>query len=183
MEMFSALLALCVGNSPVKGKFPSRRPVTRSLNIFLDFRMNKRLNKPLRHRLFETPSGSLWCHCNVTLMARGEWPDSSVFETLVKNIAIELLKIHPAPLKLSWDLPPLTSWGRDMADILQTTFSNTFSWMKMHEFWISLSNSSRRVTIFSESIDFYLGSINDGEVLNVDVLLGQYCSNKNIWKR
>ena len=30
METFSALLALCAGNSPVTGEFPSQRPVTRS---------------------------------------------------------------------------------------------------------------------------------------------------------
>ena len=31
----------------------------------------------------------------------------------------------------------LTHWGRDkMAAILQTTFWNTFSWMKMYEFWL-----------------------------------------------
>ena len=31
METFSALLALCAGNSPVTGEFPSQRPVTKSL--------------------------------------------------------------------------------------------------------------------------------------------------------
>ena len=31
METFSALLAICAGNSPVAGEFPAQRPVTRSL--------------------------------------------------------------------------------------------------------------------------------------------------------
>ena len=44
METFSALLALCAGNSPVIGEFPSQRPVTRSSDIFFDLRLNKRLN-------------------------------------------------------------------------------------------------------------------------------------------
>ena len=35
METFSMLLALCVGNSPVPGEFPSQRPVTRSLMFSL----------------------------------------------------------------------------------------------------------------------------------------------------
>ena len=35
METFSALLALCAGNSPVTGEFPSQRPVTRSFDISL----------------------------------------------------------------------------------------------------------------------------------------------------
>ena len=39
MEAFSALLALCSGNSPVSGEFPSQRPVTRSFNVFFDLRL------------------------------------------------------------------------------------------------------------------------------------------------
>ena len=33
IETFSALLALCAGNSPVTGAFPSQRPVTRSFDV------------------------------------------------------------------------------------------------------------------------------------------------------
>ena len=40
METVSALLALCAGNSPVTGEFPSQRPVTRSLDVFFDLRLN-----------------------------------------------------------------------------------------------------------------------------------------------
>ena len=47
METFSALLALCEGNSPVTGEFPWQRPVTRSFNIFFDLNLNKRLSKQL----------------------------------------------------------------------------------------------------------------------------------------
>ena len=36
METFSALLALCVGNSPVTDEFPSQRPVTGSFGVFFD---------------------------------------------------------------------------------------------------------------------------------------------------
>ena len=34
MEAFSALLALCAGNSPVNGELPSQRPATRSFDVF-----------------------------------------------------------------------------------------------------------------------------------------------------
>ena len=34
METFSALLAICEGNSPVTGEFPAQRPVTRSFDVF-----------------------------------------------------------------------------------------------------------------------------------------------------
>ena len=64
METFSALLALCEGNPPVTGGFPSQRPVTRSFDIFFDLRLNKRLSKQSICRWFETPSRSLWRHCN-----------------------------------------------------------------------------------------------------------------------
>ena len=59
---FSALLALCAGNSPVTGKFPSQRPVTRSFDLF-DLRLNKRLSKQSSGWWFEMPSRSLWRHC------------------------------------------------------------------------------------------------------------------------
>ena len=42
MEPFSALLALCAGNSPVPGEFPAQNPVTRSFDVFFDLRLNKR---------------------------------------------------------------------------------------------------------------------------------------------
>ena len=42
MTTFSALLALCEGNPPVTGGFPSQGPVTGS---FVDLRLNKRLSK------------------------------------------------------------------------------------------------------------------------------------------
>ena len=64
MKPFSALLALCAGNSPVTGEFPSRRPVTRSFDVFFDLRLNKRLSKQSWGWWIETPSNSLWRHCN-----------------------------------------------------------------------------------------------------------------------
>ena len=63
-SIFSALLALCVGNSPVTGEFPSQRPVTRSFDVFFDLRLNKRLSKQSWGWWLETPSRSLWRHCN-----------------------------------------------------------------------------------------------------------------------
>ena len=43
-ETFSALLAICAVNSPVTGEFPARRPLTQSLDIYFDMRLNKRLS-------------------------------------------------------------------------------------------------------------------------------------------
>ena len=41
METFSALLALCVGNSPVTGEFPSQRPGEQSFDVFFDLRIEQ----------------------------------------------------------------------------------------------------------------------------------------------
>ena len=64
METFSALLAICAGNSPVPGEFLAQRPVARSFDVFFDLRLNKGLNKQSKGRCFETPSRSLWRHSN-----------------------------------------------------------------------------------------------------------------------
>ena len=64
METFSALLALCAGNSPASGEFPAQRPVTRSFDVFFDLRLNKRLSKQSWGWWFQTQSRSLWRHCN-----------------------------------------------------------------------------------------------------------------------
>ena len=63
---FSALLALCAGNSPVTSEFPSQRPVTRSIDVFYGLRLNKRLSK-------QSYADDLWCHpahYDVTVMLR-----------------------------------------------------------------------------------------------------------------
>ena len=79
----SALRALCAGNSPVTGEFPSQRPVTQSFDVFVDLRRlkmhsfmiclivlpllihaYKRLSKQSRRWRFETLSRPSWRHCN-----------------------------------------------------------------------------------------------------------------------
>ena len=66
LETLSALLALCAGNSPVTGEIAAQRSVTRSFDVFFDLRLNKQLSKQSRGRWFDTPSRSLWRHCNVS---------------------------------------------------------------------------------------------------------------------
>ena len=56
VETFSALLALCEGNLPVPGGFPSQRPVTRSFEVFFDLCLNKRLSKQPKRRWL----GMIW---------------------------------------------------------------------------------------------------------------------------
>ena len=54
MDAFSVLLAICEGNSPVTGEFPTQRPVTRSFDIFFDVRLNGWANN--------RGAGDLTCH-------------------------------------------------------------------------------------------------------------------------
>ena len=64
METLSALLAICAGNSPVTGEFPTQRPVTWSFDVYFDLRTNERLSKQSWGWWFETLSRSLWRHRN-----------------------------------------------------------------------------------------------------------------------
>ena len=45
MQTFSALLAICAGNSLVTGEFSSQRPVMPGFDVFFDLRLKKRLSK------------------------------------------------------------------------------------------------------------------------------------------
>ena len=56
METFSVKLVLWEGYH--------ERPVTQSFGVFFDLCLNKRLSKQSWGWWFETPSRSLWCHCN-----------------------------------------------------------------------------------------------------------------------
>ena len=71
METFSVLLALCVGNSPVKGEFPPQRPVMESFDVFFD------LCSLWRH--CDVQMMSYTCHCNATSIMMSEITDISIF--------------------------------------------------------------------------------------------------------
>ena len=75
METFSALLALCAGNSPATGEFPARKRVTRSFDIFFDLRL-------------VTPYGSA-----NDLLPDGSKPFPETMLTLVMTLGIQLKAI------------------------------------------------------------------------------------------
>ena len=64
MEAFSALLAICAGNSPGTGEFPTQRPITRGFEVYFDRCPNKRLIKQSWGWWFETPPRPLRRHRN-----------------------------------------------------------------------------------------------------------------------
>ena len=64
MKTFSALLALCEGNSPVTGEFPSQRPVTLNFDAFFDLCLtcwtNHRDAVDLRHHCAHYDVTVIW---------------------------------------------------------------------------------------------------------------------------
>ena len=64
METFSALLALCAGNSPVTCECPTQRPVVRSFYVFFHLCVNKWFRTQSWGWWFEMSSRPLWRHCN-----------------------------------------------------------------------------------------------------------------------
>ena len=105
METFSALLALCAGNSPVPVNFPAQRPVTRSFDVFFHLRLNKRLSKQPWGWWFETAGWSLWRHRNDYTM--------SVLRTITpsvkSSVTTTLLGVEGVR----------TGWQRDYLKVLQ----------------------------------------------------------------
>ena len=87
METFSALLALCAGNSPVTGEFLAQRPVTRSFDVFFDLRLNKRLNKQSWGWWYDRPLRSLWRHFNALKFAPKDLPVIDKKSALIQMMA------------------------------------------------------------------------------------------------
>ena len=131
-KTLSALLAICAGNSLTTGEFPALRPVTRSFNVFIDLRLNKRLSKQSWGWWFETPSRPFCCKYHFIknrhlcyfnsnqflwqLSASHQWPDvfsyglvndmTSVTNTFpVKIDSYQLIKVYNFEKKL--DILPL----------------------------------------------------------------------------
>ena len=100
LETISALLTLCVGNSPVIGEFLLQRPVTGSFDVSFDLRLNKRCSKHSWRRLFETPSRSLGrpCHCFGPSLLENIWP--RVRAQLHESIFLGWLQFHVQNIKM-----------------------------------------------------------------------------------
>ena len=52
------------------GEFTGHRPVTRSLDVLFDLRLNQQMSNQWRRRWFETPWRALWRHCNICSLLR-----------------------------------------------------------------------------------------------------------------
>ena len=121
-KTFSALLAICVGNSPVTVELPAQGPATRSFDVFFDLRLNKRLSKQWWGSWFETPWRPLWRHCNViaslgTIMTKVQWQLNITFGWAVSFINSSIR-------------PHQSSGGFDINDRI-TWNSSKFNWTRL----------------------------------------------------
>ena len=120
METFSVLLAICAGNSPVSGDFPTQRPVTRSFDVLFDLRPNKRLSKLSWGWWFETPSHPLWRHQSCSAPKTTWWLTTPCIHSsrFSKSISRELCRIItfiPTIPIFSITFPYTYKWNKDEA--------------------------------------------------------------------
>ena len=102
MEIFSALLAICAGNSPVSGEFPAQRPATQSFDVFFDPCLNKRLSEQSWGWWFETLYRPLWRRCNaqrnIEVQVKGWFPKRKRWPPQGSCIGLMLLYLHCRPV-------------------------------------------------------------------------------------
>ena len=113
METFSALLAICAGNSPASGEFPAQRPVTRSFDVFFDMCLNKRLRKQSWGWRFETLSHPLWRHCDNhsnAFIVYQQMEQNCCYQTAVDKARIENFAACYVCSELNYDKSILSTW-------------------------------------------------------------------------
>ena len=62
IEIQSTVYLYTKGNWSVTDGFLAQRPETRSIDVFFDLRLNKRLSEPSRRQWFVSRQSLLWCH-------------------------------------------------------------------------------------------------------------------------
>ena len=121
---------------PLCGEFtdlrwnPLTKPVTRSFDVVFDLRLDKRLSKQSWGWWFETPSCSLWRHCNVIISHTARSPDNTNQYNKILNAAHMMTSWHGNSFSIPFvnTLRPRQN-GRHFPDDFKC-----FSWMKMYEF-------------------------------------------------
>ena len=123
METFSALLAICTGNSPVPDEFPTQRPVTRSFDVYL---ICARINGWVNNR----EAGDLRRyrrHYDVTVMSS---PYFKAHPTMLKYCILityrgrQLFNIFDIPAYLDISLDSIFAW--DFRDKLSSKITKVF---------------------------------------------------------
>ena len=107
METFSALLAICAGNSQVPSEFLAQRPVTRSFDVFFDLRLNKRLSKQSWGWWFETLSRPSWRHRNSIILYITFYSLSYIRRFVINSREVLKMRdiVSELPIALNLDRP------------------------------------------------------------------------------
>ena len=90
------------------GEFTAQSPVTRSSDVSFDLRLNKRLSKQSQGWWFETLSGPLWRHGNVT--DRSNWTDKPFcvsYDTQLKLPAKDSVAYAAKPIDIKDSVVPI----------------------------------------------------------------------------
>ena len=126
------IMALCEGNPPVTGGFPSQKPITRGFDVFFDLCLNKQLKKS-RRRWFETPSRSLWRHCNESPRHLFQ-VSSHVIHILISQLRSYSLQIH----------------NRMITTSIRKTTSQCHSGEIIIWHWVNLMGPSKAIYVVTE---------------------------------
>ena len=142
METFSALLAICAGNSPVNGEFPAQRPVTWSFDVFFNPPLNIRVSKHLAyiHHWFRQ-----WIDCRVTRIEPFREPVITYCELNLKN-------------KLHWNMTQNTTISQ--GNTFQKPFCQMSAIFVEAQFFIGISRKIRimRFYVLIESFGISSGA-------------------------
>ena len=96
-NIFRVTGPLC-GEFTGHGEFPAQRPVTRSFGVVFDLRLNIRLSKQSWGWWFETPSRSLWRHCNDFVISLNLlWFGSTILSYVIHGYLFEIRKLYKCP--------------------------------------------------------------------------------------
>ena len=100
------------------GEFPAQRPVTRRFDVFFYLCLNKRSNTQSSGWWFETPSCSLWRHCNGYNQSR---PVDRIYCILNMLNCFNCLKDHQRCIHISYDISYFVSRRRLNSHLSNTT--------------------------------------------------------------
>ena len=113
METFSALLAICAGNSPVPSEIPAKGQWRGDSVFYLNLCLNKWLRKQSWCWWFETLSRQLWRNCNdaiinsTSVMGWSRWEGKSLFNEILTRRYDTICHRQPPLNWNNWTLPEL----------------------------------------------------------------------------
>ena len=145
MKASPALLALSEGNPPVAGALSWRWPLTPSFDVFFDLYPDKRLSKQSRCRWFETPSRSLWFHCNDMMLLwhneRYRFPETKTMSSKRQNnyhYLYENSNTHYRDVIMS----SMASQFIDISIVYSTVFPGADQWKHQSSAWLAFARDS-----------------------------------------